>query len=785
MLDFLPFTILGETWGMSRFAYRPQNLVLVIGCLLWGTADVAEAQTPSITNLRPLAVRPGESTDLKLQGANLDGAAQLWTSFSGQAELSPDVADNGKNKGECVYRVAVPTDAGLGIHAVRVSTARGVSGMKLLLVDDLPTVVQDGSNTSESAAQELVLPCAVDGAVANLSRNFYKFRAEAGSQLSFEVFASRLGSPLDPMIRLLDSQGRELTYSDDTPGLNSDSQICYTFETAGEYLLEIRDIRYQGSGNHVYRLRIGDFPCVHVPFPMGVQRGVETEVGFAGAAGANLQPVKVHVPADSQQQWQHVAARRVDGESRGFTTVRLTDSEEFIETEPNNTAEQANRVSLGANLNGRIDEPGDIDRFVFAAKKGQKYSFVGVTRRQGAPTALSMRLLKPDGGQVGAVQDFGITDSVINYTFPEDGDYTLEVADLHRRGGPQFAYHVLVEPIVPSFTLEASEANLNVPAGGVLMLTVTAARSDYNGPIAIEAAGLPEGITSTPTVMGPGQNSVVLTLQGMGEVTPGDIYSVRIVGSAQIGDRDIRAEASIGNAIKQTMTGAAWPPVALTEYSAAAIAPAAAFRLKTEPAEVVFGRDLSATVKVTVERGENIDEAITLAVTPDQGGLPNGVTAAVKPIAKDTNEIEIVFSANDKAALGDFTAVLTGTHKKGNATVVQPAPGILYKLQQPFALGVDVGDGKLAPGGQLKVKVTAERNPAFNGPIAISFQNLPKGVTAETASIPEGADEVEVQLSAAEDAEQGAVKNLTAKGDAEAGKAKLTGTSAAVQITVE
>ena len=70
-------------------------------------------------------------------------------------------------------------------------------------------------------------------------------------------------------------------------------------------------------------------------------------------------------------------------------------------------------------------------------------------------------------------------------------------------------------------------------------------------------------------------------------------------------------------------------------------------------------------------------------------------------------------------------------------------------------------------------------------PLALTLQNLPKGVTATAATIPADKNEVEVVLSAAADAAVGAVKNITVKGDATVGKAKLSVTSPAIQVTVE
>jgi len=742
------------------------------------------AQTPTITSTTPRAVSPGSTVDVTVRGSNLVGVTKLWTSFPCQAVLSPDVKDNGKNAASVVFKVTVPANASVGVHAIRVASPNGISKLKLLAVDDLPTVAQAAGNTTIAKAQVLTLPGAVDGSIASLAKNYYKFTVAANQSVSFEVLSRRFGSALDPMIRILDANGREVTYSDDAPGLSADSQLCHKFAAAGEYLLEIRDIRYQGGGNHFYRLRIGDFPCVTVPYPMGIKSGAPAKVAFAGEHIENVEPIDVNVPASATGHTINVGAKRKGGKSSGFVTLRISPNGEFLETEPNNERAKANPVTLGVNINGRFEQAGDIDQFTFAAKKGQKFIFSAITRSQGSPTDLHLRMFNDKGAQLAVAEDAGTNDGVMTYTFPADGNYTLSVEDLHLRGGTQFAYRVHVKESIPGFTLAASADSINVPAGGTAMITVTSARTGYNGPIAVVAIDLPAGITSSPTVIGPGLNTVVLTLQSAANAPTGQVFPAKIVGRAKVGDKDIETVASITAALKASFNGMPWPPELLANALAVSGAPKPAFSLRTEPAQIVFGRDLKASVKVISTRAAGNDEAITLAITPAKGGLPANVTAAVKPIAKGKNEIVIVFTATAKAPLGEFTAVFIGTHKKGKVTTTQPTPGIGLKLQAPYTLKIEAGDGNIKKAGQLKAKVTVVKNPAFNEAIVLTFQNLPKGVTAAAATIPKDKNEIEVVFTAAADAAVAAITNLTTKGDATIGKAKLTATSPAAKLQV-
>ena len=728
---------------------------------------------------------PGKTIDVTIRGANLAGAGKLWTSFPAESMLSPDVKENGKNAAQVVYRISVPAEVTPGVHGLRVVTPGGVSPLQLFVVDDLPSVAHNRANKTPTAAQEITAPVAIDGVMDSLSLNYYKFKAAAGQKLSFEVLARRFGSPLDPMIRILDMEGHELTYSDDEPGLSADSQLSYTFNKAGLYLIEVRDIRYQGGGNYHYRLRVGDFPCVTVPVPMGAKRGAAVAVTFAGSDVEGVQPVTVQVPSDPLVSWLNVAAKRPGGVSSGFAQLSVGNGNEYVEQEPNDDPKQPNRVDLGTSLNGRLQQSGDVDHFVFTAKKGQKFSLAGITRQQGSPTDLVLKLTNAAGNQVAAAEDTGTIEGVINYTFPADGDYTLQVEDLHHRGGNTFAYRIDVSAIETGFSLAASADSLNVPVGGTALVTVNAARKGYNGPIEIAATDLPKGFTALPTVIGAGQASAVLTISAAVDAARGVSANIRIVGRAKIGQADYEKTATVDAALKTRLAGMLWPPRTLTGTVGLGASPGAQIALKTDVLDVVFGKSLTAKVKVTVTRAKGFNEAIALAVTPAKGGLPGNVTAGLKPIPKDANEVDITFTATDKAALGDFTTVLVGTIKQGKTTVTQPLPGLRLKLQQPYQLTANAGEGKLAKGGQLKVKVTVARNPAFTGPIALTLQNLPKGVTVGAATIPADKNEVEVVLSAAADAAAGAVNNITFKGDATAGKAKLSVTSPAIQVTVE
>ncbi len=760
---------------------RVEKFVLVaVACGVW--TSVVGAQPPSINAVVPGAVAPGQVSTITVQGGALDGVTGIWTTIPCQSTLSPGEM-NGKEAGKVAFDLTVQPYAPVGIHAVRAFSPRGVSNLKLFCVDDLPTVAEAAGNGTLKTPQEVVIPCAIDGVVENLTRDFFKFKADKGQLITLEVLARRLGSPLDASLYLYAENGREIAYSDDAEGLSSDPQIAFTAPEAGNYLVEVRDIRYAGSGNHRYRLRIGDFPAVQMALPVGIARGQKTSVQFAGIGIADAGPALLESAADAALGWTLVNSKRPGGKSSAFAYAELTTTGEVVDTEPNDTIEQGQPLALGQQISGRLDKPKDTDKYRIDAKAGQRFLFTGLTRSLAAPTDLVLRILDAKGGQLATADDEGKAEGRLNFSFPADGVYFFEVGELNKRGGNQYGYRIAVQEYQPGFKLSASADTLNVPAGGTASLAVTVARLDYAGVIDLQLTGLPAGLTSNPTRLGPGLNASVMTITATNDAPAGALMQVQLVGKAKIGDRDFETVGDVEEALRGQWSGTRLIPPTVSRAMALGVAPAGKLTLRTEPAEIVFGKELKATVKVIAQRGEGIDEAIPLATDPAQNALPGGITLAMKPIEKGQTEVVLEFTANDQAPLGPFTVVIVGTHKKGNDTAVAVAPGILYRTDPPFTVAVAAG-AKLAKGAQLPVKVTVTRNPAYAGEIKLTLDKATAGLTAAEVVIPADKSEAELILSAAADAAVGPAAELQVKAVSPA-NAKLTVSGPIAGVIVE
>src|SRR5262249_49403382 len=142
---------------------------------------------------------------------------------------------------------------------------------------------------------------------------FYRFKARKGERLIFDVIAFRAGSPLDSSLAVLDANGKELARSEDVNGL--DSLIDFKVPADADYLLQIRDFRYQGGKDYKYRIVAGELPYLDSVFPLGGQRGQPVEVSLRGRNLDELSKLKLRVESDAPLGQQEIRASTARGYS--------------------------------------------------------------------------------------------------------------------------------------------------------------------------------------------------------------------------------------------------------------------------------------------------------------------------------------------------------------------------------------------------------------------------------------------------------------------------------------
>jgi len=147
---------------------------------------------PYISGVFPLGVRAGHPAKVEVKGINLGGIHEV--------QVDPP-----------------PSADGWTTVPVRVKTAHGISlNTAYVTVDNEPELTEKEPNNTVAQAESIQVPAAINGHIYSLQKNgppdedYFRFTARKGEHLNIEVAAARLGSPLDSVIEVLDSQGHPI-----------------------------------------------------------------------------------------------------------------------------------------------------------------------------------------------------------------------------------------------------------------------------------------------------------------------------------------------------------------------------------------------------------------------------------------------------------------------------------------------------------------------------------------------------------------------------------------------
>lgn len=489
-------------------------LVVLLTC----PAAFAQTDYPTLLGAHPAGVQRGQTTDILVYTwrSNLTGAYTVL--FDGDPkDFQTAILSDGK-QGPLSVRLTVAANARTGIRQFRVATPQGVSSVASLVVGDEPGVLEIEPHDTPEKAQAVTLPVKLYGRLHRPEKiDWYKFRAEAGDEVSFAVLAARLQNQVyysyfvDPMLILTDDKGRELASNDDY--FAADPFLRYRFTKAGEYRIAIRDNRFRGEMPFPYQLTISRQPFLTNVFPLGVERGQEVQLRptQAGDPPRTLPPVTTRVPAD----WapgSHELGLKIDGQLSNPVPLLVSDLPTRQKRGLNDTLKKAELLPVNSGVNGWLNAPDDVDWFRFDARKGETYVLEVFARRYQSDLDSILSVHDASGKEL-AVNDDTVVDrrdymslttkdSRVVWTAPEDNTYYLRLTDVQGNGGPSFVYFLTCRVAQPDFVLWCEpddKANLGPGCSTTWHLHLERLHG-LTGPVQIEVQGLPDGVTASRQV---------------------------------------------------------------------------------------------------------------------------------------------------------------------------------------------------------------------------------------------------------------------------------------------
>jgi hypothetical protein len=386
-------------------------------------AVAASAQTipPMVYSVSPRGVERGKTVPVTIEGRNLAGTrAVLFDSPAINAKFLSvrDLAEEKRVirpgvdlgaevpqgvKQEAKLEMTVAKDAEPGVHWFRVQTPLGSSNLVAFDIGELPEIEVAEST---DAPQTVDLPATLAGAISSPGRvDTFQFQGKVGEELVFETVASELGSQLRSILTLRDSNGKILARAGEYQR-RPDAVLTAKLPADGTYTVSITDLEKRGGGGFFYRLNAGPLPYVTEVFPLGGSSGKAFDVHLTGVNLGGLSKVTV-TPPEHADGWQTVSLRvqAPTGPTLKKIRVGVGNSPEIEESEPNDSPDQAQRITVPVTLNGHIwsgknSGPADEDYFRFSAHKGEHLVAEVAASRLGSPLDSVVEILDSKGHEI-------------------------------------------------------------------------------------------------------------------------------------------------------------------------------------------------------------------------------------------------------------------------------------------------------------------------------------------------------------------------------------------------
>jgi hypothetical protein len=234
---------------------------------------IAISEQPFITEMFPLGGKSGNKTIASIDGWNLpEKKLTLDTSHAGGSIQSTAYYKNNKASNPVAYAV-----------------------------DTLSEIDEGSSNDTITASRQISLPTIINGRIDSPGDvDVFRFKAVEGDEVTAEVYARKLNSPLDSLLRLTDSKGKVIGWNDDymvkegylhkdITGLtthHADSYLTAKLPKSGTYYIHLTDSQNHGGKAYGYRLRVS------APQPDFALRVTPSSLNLRGGF---IVPVSVHV----------------------------------------------------------------------------------------------------------------------------------------------------------------------------------------------------------------------------------------------------------------------------------------------------------------------------------------------------------------------------------------------------------------------------------------------------------------------------------------------------------
>lgn len=479
---------------------------------------MVEGAVPVLDQIYPAFVRPGSTNEIRGIGKLEPWPVQIWTEM-GSSELGAKwVATT--NAG--VFQVIVPAGAPEGPQLIRLYNGEGASALRFLVVTTDPVVAEVEPNDLFKKAQVIPsLPVSINGRMEKGGDvDSFEIELKAGQTLAAHLDAYLIQSPVDAVLRVLNTNGVQVAWNHDN-GRTLDPALGYRAPADGKYIVQVfgfdhpanSDVRFGGNAKCVYRLRLSTGEVARYTLPLGVQRGSNTVHRLVGWSKEALgDRTETYVDSSGLKDVAVVEARwpRVE------TALRLpvSDGPEWVTRDLGGTLGVGETLPVPGAVTGCIARAGEEHRFVISARKDDAFVMEVLSAEFGFPLDAWVKVEDSKGKELVRSDDSDSADPRLEWVAPAEGEYRVAVGSLVRKGGMDQVYRLAIQRRQPVFKATVGVDLMNLEPGKTNELKVSLSRKHgYSAKFQVGLEGLPAGVLADPVELTEKDNEAVLKLR--------------------------------------------------------------------------------------------------------------------------------------------------------------------------------------------------------------------------------------------------------------------------------
>ncbi len=489
------------------------SILLAALCLASGIGRSCQAQV-TVNSLFPAGGRHGQTVDVTLSGS--------FASWPPTASIVGDGVKIAYEKDKGKAKFSIRKDASSGVRFLRWHDAKGISEWRMFVVGSLPEIVEAEPNESPLKPQSVELPVVANGRLQKSGDvDTFKVKLAAKQKLVALVEGKRIGSKMDPVLQICDQNGFVLAQNDDERGV--DPLLVFETPKAGDYLVRTfcfpetpnSTIGFAGGADYVYRLTLTTDGHVDFAMPLTAEKGKKTPIRIQGW---NLMQGDAIVDATGEPAFLQLTAP----EGAGHVVLPVVEAVSVV-ADAKSSQSDPQKVTLPVSISGVVESPGDEDTFTWDVEKGDRINLSIKAFTLGFPLDPLLTVTNADGKVLKEADDQSRSERDVSTVVvaPLKGAMQVKVQDVHRFGGPRFAYALMIEKELPGFRLSGIPQSLSVVPGKEVELSINLARTaGFKDVVELSVANLPPGVSAEPIKLDAKAKTGKLKLKAAADAKP-------------------------------------------------------------------------------------------------------------------------------------------------------------------------------------------------------------------------------------------------------------------------